>query len=102
VDIRLADVITSLRSELDRARAASEGHETRFVVESVDIQVEVALEKSGQANGGVEFWVVSLGAEGSRTTRQTTTLNLHLTVESATGERIRTADDITTLISTPR
>jgi hypothetical protein len=60
----LADVISDLRAELDRARLAAEGSEQRFVLGPVELEVTVALDREGKTGGKVKFWVAEVSAEG--------------------------------------
>ncbi|CUW27869.1 trypco2 family protein [Streptomyces reticuli] len=60
-DIELADLFASLRSEIEAARAQAKDEDARFRIESVDLELHVAVEKTKQAEGGVKFWVLSGG-----------------------------------------
>jgi hypothetical protein len=62
--IELADVISELRAELDRARLAAEGSALRFGLGPVELEVTVALDREGKTGGKVRFWVAEVGAEG--------------------------------------
>lgn len=62
--IELADVISELRAELDRARLAADGSALRFALGPVELEVTVALDREGTAGGKVRFWVAEVGAEG--------------------------------------
>ncbi len=80
--IELADVIRDLRSELDRARSASEQEALRFGLGPVELEVTVALDREGKTGGKVRFWVVEVGAEGkvASTSTQRIKLTLHPTL----------------------
>ena len=77
--IELADVISELRAELDRARLTADGSELRFGLGPVELEVTVALERQGTAGGKVRFWVVELGADGKIASTSTQRIRLTLT-----------------------
>src|SRR5215213_5267246 len=77
--IELADVISELRVELNRARSAAAGSELRFGLGPVELEVTVALEREGTAGGKVRFWVVELGADGKIASTSTQRIKLTLT-----------------------
>lgn len=61
--IELASVIRDLRDELETAVAVGGGEELRFELGPIELEVTVAVERSGGAGGKVRFWVVELGGE---------------------------------------
>ena len=77
--IELADVISELRAELDRARLAAAGSELRFGLGPVELEVTVGLDREGTAGGKVRFWVVEVGAEGKIASTSTQRIKLTLT-----------------------
>ena len=60
-DIPLADVIRELRRELLTAMKAGEGESLRFEVQDLEVEMQVAVTKSGEVSGGggVKFWVLN-------------------------------------------
>jgi hypothetical protein len=76
--IELADVISELRAELDRARSASDGAALRFGLGPVELEVTVALGREGKAGGKVRFWVAEVGAEGKVASASTQRIKLTL------------------------
>ncbi|MGW5481846.1 trypco2 family protein [Streptomyces sp. NPDC004008] len=99
MDIELADLLKSLRSEISRARMDAAGEDVRFRINSIDMEVNVAVEKSAEANAGVRFWVVSLGGKASAKSAETHVVKLSLTAESDTGDPILTGDDVSNLFA---
>ncbi|MFE7890660.1 trypco2 family protein [Streptomyces sp. NPDC057412] len=97
--IELATLLASLRSEINRARLDAAGQEVRFRINSIDLELQVAVEKSAEANAGVRFWVVSLGGRGGVKSAETHVVKLSLTAETDTGEPVLTGDDISGLLS---
>ncbi|MCX5150331.1 trypco2 family protein [Streptomyces sp. NPDC048550] len=63
--IELTSVIRDLREELGRAIVAAEGESLRFELGPIELELSVALERSGQAGAKVRFWVVESGAEAA-------------------------------------
>ncbi|MFB7495080.1 trypco2 family protein [Streptomyces sp. NPDC056161] len=97
MDIELSDLLTSLRAEIDRARLAAAGQDVRFRINSIDLELQVAVEKTAEANAGVKFWVVSLGGKGGGKTAHTHTVKLSLAAETDDGEPVLTDDDVSNL-----
>jgi len=75
--IELASVIRDLREELQRAIVAAEGEALRFELGPIELEVSVALERTGHAGAKVRFWVVESGADA--------------TVDAASTQRIKLA-----------
>ncbi|MFC9794315.1 trypco2 family protein [Streptomyces sp. NPDC057695] len=99
MDIELADLLASLRSEISRARLESTNADVKFRIDSIDLELQVSVEKSADANAGVTFWVVSLGGKAAAKNAQTHTVRMTLTAEDATTqEKVRTDDDVTDLL----
>ncbi|MEU9121087.1 trypco2 family protein [Streptomyces sp. NPDC048506] len=99
MDIELADLLTSLRSEINRARIDAAGEDVRFRVNSIDLEVQVEVEKSGEAGAGVKFWVLSIGGKGSAKSTQTHVVKLSLTAETDTGGPVLTSDEVSSLLA---
>jgi Trypsin-co-occurring domain 2 len=85
--IELASVIRDLREELERAVAAAEGAALRFELETVELEVTVAVERSGEAGARARFWVLEANAGGAAaaTSTQRLTLALRPTLRGAGG-----------------
>ncbi|MFD8979382.1 trypco2 family protein [Streptomyces sp. NPDC059564] len=76
--IELTSVIRDLREELGRALAAAEGEALRFELGPIELELSVALERSGQAGAKVRFWVVESGAEAAVSAVSTQRISLAL------------------------
>lgn len=98
MDIELADLLGSLRSEISRARLEADGRDVRFRIDSIELELQVAVEKSAEAGGGVRFWVVSLGGKGGAKSAETHVVRLALTAETDTGAAVLTGDDVSDLL----
>ncbi|MFH9084651.1 MULTISPECIES: trypco2 family protein [unclassified Streptomyces] len=95
MEIGLADALKALRDELAQATHEAEGHAVRLHVESVDLNLQVAVTDSLEAGGGVKFWVVSANGKATGTTAVTHTVSLRLKAETADGNRVLTGADPT-------
>jgi hypothetical protein len=84
--IELADVVSDLRAELERARDAAVGKELRFEIGSIELEVAVALEKAGGGGAKVRFWVVELGGDAKMSNTSTQRIKLTLLPTLADGE----------------
>lgn len=89
-DISLAEMIESLRHELQSSVESGKGQAVAFDVEKVELEIKVAVTRKAKGEGGVAFWVVKAGAnlEARRDTTHTFKLTL-APVVSASGARLR-------------
>lgn len=76
--IELAGMIRDLRDELERAVVEGEGSALRFELGPVELEVELAVERSSGGDGRVRFWVLELDAQRSRGTAETHRIKLVL------------------------
>ncbi|MFH8616086.1 trypco2 family protein [Streptomyces sp. NPDC017979] len=90
MEIGLAQTIKALRGELAQAVADGEGQPIRFRVQSVRLDVQVAVTTSKEAQGGVKFWVLSAGAGASEDASTAHTVSLELTAETSDGTPVLT------------
>jgi hypothetical protein len=67
-EIELADMIETLRQELETAQMRGMQRAVAFGVEKVELELKVTLSQRVKGGGGIKFWVVSAegSAEGSR------------------------------------
>jgi Trypsin-co-occurring domain 2 len=79
IQIPLADGIRALRRELVAAVAEGEGEQVRFALGPVELELQVEMARERGGEGGIKFWVVSLGGKGSRSSGATHTVRLSLT-----------------------
>ncbi|MEF9886546.1 trypco2 family protein [Streptomyces sp. P9-A4] len=90
MEIGLAETIKALRGELSRAMADGEGQPVRLRVQSVKLDVQVAVTTSAEAHGGVKFWVLAADGKATKGTSATHTVSLELTAETAEGGSVLT------------
>jgi hypothetical protein len=77
--IELASVIKDLRAELEGAIAAGDDAALRFELGPIELEVSVAVERSGGGQAKVRFLVVELGADGKVDASSTQKVKLTLT-----------------------
>jgi Trypsin-co-occurring domain 2 len=77
--IELASVIKDLRGELQSAVEAGKDEPLRFELGPIELEVTVAVERTGGVNGKVSFKVVEFGADRSKGTTDTQRIKLTLT-----------------------
>ena len=89
----LAEVIESLRAELDEAATAGAGKRVQFNVGAVDLEFQVEVAREGGAEAKVRFWVVEAGVDGRVSTASTQTVKIHLEpVDAVTKTQLAVAD----------
>ncbi|GAA3134089.1 trypco2 family protein [Streptomyces echinatus] len=102
MDIELSELLASLRAEIETARTEADGKDVRFKIESVDLELHVAVEKTKQVKGGVKFWVLSGDLTGGSKNTRTHVIKLRLSPETydAQGQptTVLTGDDVSDLI----
>ena len=83
--VGLAEMISSLRKELEKAQQLADGSTIRFEVEKVDLELQVNVEKRSEDGGraGVKFWIVNAELAGKGTDKKiiTQTIKLNLTAK---------------------
>lgn len=90
MEIGLAETIKALRGELAQAMADAEDQPVRLRVQSVKLDVQVAVTASAEAQGGVKFWVLSAGGKATGGVSATHTVSLELSAETANGGSVLT------------
>ncbi len=76
--VGVADAIELLRAELQEARRAGKDEEVAFDVGPVQLTLTTVLSAGGTVGGKVRWWLVEAGAEGTRSTEATQTIELTL------------------------
>ena len=93
-EIPLAEMIETLREELQIAKERGKGRSVAFEIEKVELELKVAVSRKTKAEGGVAFWVVKAGAavEGTNDTIHTFKLTLS-PVSPKSGGRLIVRDE---------
>jgi hypothetical protein len=79
LSIPLAEALRALRRELLEAIRESKDAELRFALGTVELELQLEISKERGGEGGISFWVLSIGGKGSRTAGTTHTIRLSLT-----------------------
>ena len=77
-NIELSEMLGQLREELLKARGQSEGSDLKFLIEEIEIELQIATTKGGKGGGGVKFWVYNAEAEVNVSQARTQKLKLKL------------------------
>jgi hypothetical protein len=79
--IELAEMLSDLRAALIKARDEGEGKDLRFDIMDVEIEVALATTKEADGKGGVKFWVYNAeaGVKAAQATTHRLKLNLRPT-----------------------
>jgi Trypsin-co-occurring domain 2 len=75
----LADVIKSLREELNEAMVDAAGKVIQFELGPIDLEFQVVVSREAGGSGKIRFWVVELGGEGKMSSASTQVIKLQLT-----------------------
>ncbi|MGB3310537.1 MAG: trypco2 family protein [Nodosilinea sp.] len=91
--IGLQDAIAALRAELIESVVASQGERLRFEVGEITMEFQVEVERGVDAKGGIQFWVVELGAGGAVKDKNVHKVVIPLKPVRADGKPILTGSD---------
>lgn len=89
VRIPLASAIEALRGELAEAIRSGEGEELRFALGTVELELQVTVEKQVEGSAGIKFWLVSAGGGGKAGTASAQKIKLSLTATRTTPDGIQ-------------
>lgn len=77
--VGLSEAIAQLRQELEAARKAGAGQNVRLTVNQVELEFMAELRRSGEANAGLRWGIVSGGVKGALASGASHRLKLVLT-----------------------
>ena len=85
-------MIETLRAELETAQLQGAKRPVAFGIERVELELKVVVSRKAKGEGGVKFWVATVGAsaEGGRETAHTFRLTLS-PLDAATRNRLEVA-----------
>ncbi len=92
--IPLVEAIRSLRQQLAMAVKEGEGEELRFRLRDIVLELQMGVTTEAGAEGGVQFWVVSLGAKGSTARMATHTVKLSLEAIGSDGGDVLVSSEV--------
>lgn len=85
-NIELSEMLGQLRKELSKAQGDGRDSELKFLIEDIEIELQVATTQSGEGGGGVKIAVVSFGAKVNASKVDTQKLKLKLKLEDREGK----------------
>lgn len=94
-EIPLAEMIETLRQELELAQIRGVARPVAFGVEKVELELKMAISRKAKGEGGIKFWVLSAGAsaEGGRESVHTFKLTLS-PLDAETKKRLEVASEL--------
>lgn len=92
--LELAEYVSALRFELQRAERLDNDARVQFSVDSIQLELEIASTSEAVLGGGIRFWVVSLDASAKETQVATQRLTLTLTPIANDGSRLLINDSL--------
>jgi hypothetical protein len=84
----LSSVLIKLREQLGLARAEGANKGTRFRLEDIEVELNVAVTDEGAAKGGVKFWVIDAGVDVKTSQVVTQKIKLKMKLEGEDGALI--------------
>ena len=94
-DIELAQVLKSLRKELQQAQRDGKGESLRFGISELEVELQVSVAEQVGGSGGVKFWVVNASGNASSTDRSVQKIRLKLDPKTKDGKRAEISDKTT-------
>ena len=91
-EIPLSLMLRTLRRELSASAKEARDEDLQFQLEGVELELKVTMSFAAGAEGGVKFWLVSLGAKSEHSGASTHTFKLRLRPVSAGERELRVAD----------
>ena len=76
--IPLSEMLAELRKELLEAKWEGQSSDLKFLIEDIEIELQIVTTKGGKGGGGVKFWVYNAEAEVNASQAQTQKLKLKL------------------------
>jgi hypothetical protein len=90
--IPLADLVDAIRAELETAAINARDQQLQFEVQDVKLEVEVTTTGSREAKGGLQVWVLTVGAGGSKSNAASHRVTLDLSAVTSDGSKFRVRD----------
>lgn len=90
--IELSAMLVALRQELQVAQQDAMGKEIKFVVNEVELELQLTVAKKAGMEGGVKFWVCNAKASGEYSSQSVQKIKLKLTPETADGKPLKVSD----------
>jgi hypothetical protein len=90
-EISFADVVRTLRAELETAMSEGEGESVQFQATSINMEFQVGVTKTAAGKAGVRFWVLELGGSKAYASESIQKVALSLEPILASGGRVKIA-----------
>lgn len=91
-EIGLAEMIESLRRELQISLKEGKDQAVAFDVDKVELELKVLVSRKAKGEGGIAFWVLKAGASGEAGRDMSHTFKLTLApVDAVSGTRLKVA-----------
>ncbi len=89
--IELAEYIKHLRRQITKASREGEGKSVRFDVETLELELQIVVERSKEGKAGIKSWILSVGGAAARKDEVTQTIKLSLrpTTPDGTSTQLR-------------
>lgn len=91
--IELAEMLTELRAQLLKARDEGADKTLKFEIADVEIEVQIATTKEAEGKGGVKFWVYNAEAGVAASEGTTQRLKLKLRPTGPDGKPVYVSDN---------
>lgn len=94
-DVSLSEAIASLRTELQQAMDEGAGSPLRFLVSSIDVELEVAVTTKASGKASASLWKVLTAETGAeRDQSHIHRINLSLSPQTEDGSGVQIADEL--------
>lgn len=90
--IPLADLVDAIREQLETAAHRGRDKSLQFEVQDVTLEVEITTTGSRQAQGGLQIWVLTIGAGGQKSNTAAHKVTLSLGAIGHDGSKFRVSD----------
>lgn len=90
--IPLADLVNAVRAELETAALDARNQQLQFEVQDVQLEVDVTTTGTREVGGGVQVWVLTVGAKGSKANAATQKVTLRMSAVTQEGTKFRVSD----------
>jgi len=94
-NIELSTMLMALREELGKAQQEAEGKDIKFVVNDVELELQLTVSKDVNAKTGVKFLVFNAEAGGKLSSQSVQKIKLKLTPETGSGKPVKVSDTTT-------
>jgi hypothetical protein len=85
--IPLAKMLAELRTELLAAQQEGEGKDVRFLVDDIEIELQIATTQEDTGGVGIKFWVINADARLKDAEASTQKVKLKLALVDKAGKR---------------